>query len=316
MSMDARKADALLFPAAESSFDITEALREAVEGPLAAQKTVGEPEAFTRFIKGWARHLGALDVGIAVLQPEHIYSHIGRGTGVYGAPIDLQHRYAIAFTVEMSSQIMSQAPEAPVVMESARKYVDAAVIAISLANLCRRLGYPARGHIDGNYRLIAPLIARQAGLGEIGRMGILMTPRQGPRVRLGVVSSDLPLVADEPGKDDSMIDFCRICTKCAHNCPSQAIPFGDRQQIDGALRWKLDEIRCFQYWNVIGTDCGLCMAVCPYAHPDDALHNIVRGAIKRSGFSRRAALWLDDLFYGRKPTMREPPEWLYSAREQ
>ena len=46
--------------------------------------------------------------------------------------------------------------------------------------MIRRLGYPARAHIDGNYRVIAPLVARDAGLGEIGRMGLLMTPRSRP----------------------------------------------------------------------------------------------------------------------------------------
>ena len=51
---------------------------------------------------------------------------------------------------------------------------------VQLAAAIRDLGYPARAHIDGNYRVIAPLVARDAGLGEIGRMGLLMTPRWVP----------------------------------------------------------------------------------------------------------------------------------------
>ena len=47
----------------------------------------------------------------------------------------------------------------------------------------------ARAHIDGNYQVIAPLVARDAGLGTIGRMGLLMTPELGPRVRLAVVTT-------------------------------------------------------------------------------------------------------------------------------
>jgi len=49
-------------------------------------------------------------------------------------------------------------------------------------------------------------------------------------------------------------------------------------------------LQCFRYWNVIGTDCGRCMVVCPYSHPDNAAHNMVRRAIRRSGFARRMAL--------------------------
>jgi ferredoxin len=87
---------------------------------------------------------------------------------------------------------------------------------------------------------------------------------------------------------------------------------GDREEIDGALRWRIDSDTCFRYWNVIGTDCGKCMAVCPYSHPDNFAHNIVRWAIQQSSGARVAALWLDDLFYGRKPKARPAPDWIPS----
>lgn len=51
-------------------------------------------------------------------------------------------------------------------------------------------GFNSRAHIDGDYELICPLVARDAGLGEIGRMGLLMTPRLGPRVRIAVVTTE------------------------------------------------------------------------------------------------------------------------------
>ncbi|UCF26984.1 MAG: 4Fe-4S dicluster domain-containing protein, partial [Chloroflexota bacterium] len=145
--------------------------------------------------------------------------------------------------------------------------------------------------------------------GEIGRMGLLMTPRQGPRVRLGVVTTTLELLADERIPDRPVIDFCTICKKCAENCPSKSIPFEPRQDIDGVLRWQINPESCFLYWNVIGTDCGICMAVCPYSHPDTLPHNILRWGIARSGFVRRGALWMDDLFYGKQPGPRQPPKW-------
>ncbi|TFH32192.1 MAG: 4Fe-4S dicluster domain-containing protein [Anaerolineales bacterium] len=310
LSLTARKAEPITFAAAEASFDLTQAVREAVDGVVASEKTPAGAEELTNMIKGLAQHLGAHNVGVTELKPAHVYSHIGRGTGLYGDPIVLDHHYAIAFSVEMDYVMMGRAPEAPVVMESARKYVDAAMIAIQLANLCRRLGYPARAHIDGNYRVIAPLVARDAGLGEIGRMGILMTPRLGPRVRLGIVTTDLPLLLDEPLSDSTMIHFCEICEKCAVNCPSKAIPFGDQEGDKGQQRWKLNENKCFHYWNVIGTDCGLCMTVCPFSHPDQWAHNLVREVIRRSYLSHRAALWFDDQFYGRKPVLRPLPAWL------
>lgn len=310
LSPTTSKADPLAFASAEASFSLTGALREEVDGPAAPVRSKFAAAQMTPYIKSLARYYGAYAVGITELQPYHIYSHIGRGSGDYGAPITLDHRYAIAFTVEMDHAMMGLAPDAPVVMESARQYVEAAKIALQLGYLIRSLGYPARAHMDGNYRVIAPLVARDAGLGEIGRMGLLMTPELGPRVRLGVVTTNLPLIPDQRSDDTSVIDFCRICKKCAENCPSRSIPLGDREEIDGALRWRINSDSCFRYWNLIGTDCGLCMAVCPYSHPNNPAHNLVRWAVWHSGLARRAALWMDDVFYGRKPAPRPAPGWI------
>jgi ferredoxin len=310
LSPTAKKANPLAFASATASFSLTEAVREEVDGPVAPVRFKFTAAQMTSYIKGLARYYGAYTVGITELQPYHIYSHIGRGSGDYGAPITLDHHYAIAFTVEMDHTMMGPAPDATVVMESARQYVEAAKIALQLGYLIRSLGYTTRAHIDGNYRVIAPLVARDAGLGEIGRMGLLMTPELGPRVRLGVVTTDLPLIPDQRSDDTSVIDFCRLCKKCAETCPSQSIPLGDREEIDGALRWRIDPDSCFHYWNVIGTDCGLCMAVCPYSHPNNPVHNLVRWAVLHSGLARRIVLWMDDVFYGRKPMPRPAPGWI------
>jgi len=155
-------------------------------------------------------------------------------------------------------------------------------------------------------------VARDAGLGEIGRMGLLMTPDLGPRVRLGVVTTDLPLVADPAGYSAPMLDFCRICKKCADNCPVRAIPTGDREEIDGALRWRIDQEVCYRYWCLTGTDCARCMAICPYSYPDTPMHNMVRWATRHSGAARRGVIWLDRLFYGSAPKPKAVPPWLPS----
>jgi ferredoxin len=309
LSLKAAFADPFLFASPEASFALTGALRQAVDGPVSSVRYTLPVGDMTRYVKDLAVYYGALEVGIAGLEPCHVYSHVGRGSGVYGAPIPLEHPYAIAFTVEMDFQMIGANPAAPGVMESAKEYVEAARVAVQLAAAIRYWGYSARAHIDGDYRVIAPLVARDAGLGEIGRMGLLMTPRQGPRVRLGVVTTDLPLLADRKTRDGSVIDFCRVCKKCATNCPTKSIPLGDRQEIDGALRWRIDADACFRYWNVVGTDCGRCMTVCPYSRPDSLAHHLVRWGSARSGFFRRVAIRLDDVFYGAKPPQRPAPRW-------
>lgn len=183
-------------------------------------------------------------------------------------------------------------------------------MAVQVAEFIRSLGYPAKAHIDGRYQVVCPLIARDAGLGEIGRMGLLMTPELGPRVRIAVVTTDVPLLTDSRNRDESVLYFCAHCKKCADTCPSRAISFDDRQEIDGVSRWQISQEKCYTYWCEAGTDCGRCIKVCPYSHPDNFAHNLVRKSIRNSRLFARLAVKLDDFFYGKKPPPGELEKWM------
>ncbi len=310
LSPGSKFANPLQFASVEGSFFMTESLRDAVDGPVSKEIQTWNTKEMTWYVKNLACFYGAKDVGVTLLQPYHVYSHIGRGSGTYGEPLSVMHAYAIAFTVEMNYRLVGTGPHPPTSMETGKQYVESARVAVQLAGAIRAMGYPARAHIDGNYRVIAPLVARDAGLGEIGRMTLLMTPREGPRVRLGVVTTGLELIPDSRKPNQAVIDFCTICEKCARVCPSDSIPFGPRQEINDATRWKLNPDTCFRYWNVAGTDCARCMSVCPFSHPNNFSHNLIRWGIQHSGFFRRVALWMDDLFYGKKPKPRRGPKWV------
>ncbi len=308
LSPGALEADPVLFASADASFAGCSNLHAFVDGPVAKKKVPLSMEGLSGYVKKWALKLGAHSAGIAQLQDYHIYTTGGRHER-YGIPIKLNHSHAIAFTVEMDKDAIGQAPQAPTIMESAQQYLNAGVIATQIASCLRFLGYAARAHIDANYQVICPTIAKDAGLGEIGRMGILMTPRLGPRVRLGVVTTEAPLIADTPTDDNTVIDFCRRCKKCAEVCPSQAISYDDRKNESGVFRWTINHEKCFKYWCKTGTDCARCMAICPYSHPDTLLHTIVRYLVRHSSLFRRVATPLDNLFYGRKPRPRPLKEW-------
>lgn len=297
------------FASADASFETIEALRDEVDGIVNPKKTEVRPKEITSYIKNWVKKLGALDVGITKLQDYHIYTTGGRADR-YGKKYTRQHEFAIAFTVEMNKDMIASAPSGSIVMESGQQYLESGKIAIQLAKFIRNIGYEALAHIDGNYEVVCPLVARDAGLGEIGRMGLLMTPKLGPRVRIAVVTTNLPMNTDQPLHDYSMIDFCIQCKKCADSCPSQAISFEDMKEIDGVKRWQINQEGCFSLWCTLGTDCGRCVSVCPFSHPNNLMHNIVRAGIKNSSLFRNLALKLDDFIYGRKPQVAKPPEWM------
>ncbi len=308
--------DPITASAALSSFKTVAAFHKLLDDEeLPPNPQPFDPTEITKYIKRWLKDLGAVSVGVTELKDYHLYSTIGRGDK-YGDPVDLNHQYAIALTVEMDKYLLDRAPKGPTVMESAQQYLNSGTIAVQLAEFIRQLGYSTRAHIDGSYRVVCPLVARDAGLGEIGRMGLLITPELGPRVRLAVITTDLPLVTDARKQDPTVIDFCTKCKKCADVCPSNAISFDDREKIEGAMRWKIDSEACFTLWCKIGTDCARCMSVCPYSHPNTFLHNMVRFGLKRSGLFRTLALKLDDFFYGRKPMSLDVPDWIKNVGEK
>ncbi len=295
------------FASADASFETIAALRSFVEGTVAKERTPVVADNISRYVKNWSKKLGAVDCGITELQDYHIYSTGGRGER-YGRKFVKHHSFAIAFTVEMSHEMIQTAPAGTMVMESGQQYLESGRIALQVAQFIRNLGYEARAHIDGNYEVVCPLVARDAGLGEIGRMGLLMTPKHGPRVRIAVVTTNLPLITDRPLHDYSFIDACAQCKKCAEVCPSCAISFNDREVISGSLRWQINQESCFTFWTIVGTDCGRCISVCPYSHPDNGLHNLVRFGMHNSGVFRNVALKMDDAFYGRKPAPKPVPK--------
>jgi ferredoxin len=294
-----RKRNPWLFSLAAAEFDFLEAQTGKVDGGTRAVHVDLGPAKNTRAVKEVLKYLGAPVSGIARLNPLYIYSHVGRGPEPYGSEIALKHQYAITFALEMDLAMVAAAPGPPVIVETGRRYVEAARISLILADFIRRLGHPSRAHIAGsNYQAVLPPVAWEAGLGEIGRIGILITEAFGPRARLGLVTTDLPLIPEAP-RVLGIQDFCSRCSKCARNCPAQAIPPGEKEEENGVLKWVLDREKCYEFWRRSGTDCAVCLSVCPYSHANSPLHWTARRLASFSPAWQALLIKGDDLFFGR-----------------
>jgi len=308
------------FAASEANFEVIDHLGLLVETEPEANSPLqqGTPSEqnnptdsdrnYNTFIKHWMKRTGAHSVGFTPLKDFHLYSHKGRGSRS-GQRLELKHKNAIALTVEMDHDMMQAAPLGSSVMESSEQYLNSGVLALKLAAWIRQMGYEATAHIDGNYEVICPLVAVDAGLGVIGRMGLLMTPTVGPRVRISVVTTNMPLEASPAKPDRTTLQFCDLCKKCAINCPVGAIPDDSMKEVSGVKRWKICSEKCYHFWTTSGTDCGRCMSVCPYSHKDNAFHGFIRWSIKNNLLFRHLALKLDDVFYGKKPPVKSLPHW-------
>jgi len=270
------------------------------------------PEEGTNRVKGFVLHLGADLVGITEINRLWVYSRRGEifwdNWDDWGKEIDVSHRYAIVFAMEMSREMVWAAPHTASTVESGAIYAKGAFIATEIASFIANLGYPATANHLRHYDTLLVPLAIDAGLGELGRLGYLVTKEFGPRVRLGCVTTDLPLIPDSP-VDIGVEDFCRVCKKCALCCPSNSIPFDDPQEVNGTLRWNLNAETCFDYWGRIGTDCSLCMRVCPWSHPRTLPHRLITELVVKNKIARRIFSAMDDVFYGKKPKPSSAPKW-------
>jgi epoxyqueuosine reductase len=108
------------------------------------------------------------------------------------------------------------------------------------------------------------MAATSAGLGWIGKNGLLINPEYGPRLSLATVLTNAPLRPDVP------IEQCRCeeCVLCIEHCPSQAItgakwsrssPFGELVRLDKCRSHKTTKRKTEGKPN-----CGLCINICPY----------------------------------------------------
>jgi reductive dehalogenase len=263
------------------------------------------PEKNARIIKKAARFLGADDVGICYAHPNLIYSHQYDLLHMEHKPLELPEgcTHAIVMLVEMDYEATRYSPDAISGAATGLGYSDQAVLANLVAAFVRGLGFKAVP--SGNDTGPSIPLAIAAGLGELGRMGLLIHRKYGPRVRVCKVYTDMPLAHDSYAPF-GVAEFCRTCKKCAKKCPSQAISFGEptmegpsESNFSGVLKWYINPEKCFLFWCKNWMDCNNCVMACPFNKPPGRLHDLTRFFIKRMPVFNRSFVWMDDLLgYG------------------
>jgi len=239
---------------------------------------VRDPVEMTKKVKKAAKLYGASLVGVAAYNP--LWMQMNKRHDL--APLEMPDgvKYVVVGAIEMDELAIATSPEAPAGAATGTGYSRMAFVSATLAEFIRNLGYTAIP-AGNNVGLSVP-IAIDAGLGQLGRHGLLITPEFGTRVRLLKVFTDLPLVPDKP-IDFGVTQFCRGCKMCAEACEVDAISFKDepdwepatRSSSPGAMKWYMDAEKCFEYWCDNGMDCSTCISVCPYtkgrpeAHSDE-----------------------------------------------
>ncbi|WP_170413546.1 2Fe-2S iron-sulfur cluster-binding protein [Ruegeria arenilitoris] len=214
-------------------------------------------------IKAASYFLSADAVGLSRCPEWSWYSH-----DAAGEEINPPHDQAISMIIDQGRETMegSSGDDWIAVSQSMRAYLRFSLLGGVIAQQIRNLGYKAKAHTVMDGEVLQPPLLLLSGLGEVSRIGeVILNPYLGPRLKSGVVTTDMPISHDKP-IDFGLQSFCEACNKCARECPSGAITAGPKLMFNGYEIWKSDSQKCATYR--IGTSggamCGRCMKTCPW----------------------------------------------------
>ncbi|MGB5104577.1 MAG: tRNA epoxyqueuosine(34) reductase QueG [Steroidobacteraceae bacterium] len=250
-----------------------------------------DPAALAAQVKDWGRELGFQRVGIAAVDlPEderrlEEWLAAGRHGGMaymarHGTKRTRPHEL-VPGTVRVISARMDYLPPglAPedVLSDPARGYVSRYAVGRDyhklvrqrLARLADRLAAAvgSRGYraFTDSAPVLEKALARDAGLGWIGKHTNLLDRHDGSWFFLGEVFTDVPLPVDEP-----VTSHCGSCTACIDVCPTRAIvaPYQlDARRCISYLTIELDGPIPEEFRSAIGNriyGCDDCQLVCPW----------------------------------------------------
>jgi epoxyqueuosine reductase len=262
----------------------------------------GTPEENSEMITAALRSFGAATVGFVELDENTeklIYAIDPDGKEVVFSDqsepeetetqrlIPRDARWVITWTVQMSTETMSRCPTPLGASTTAWTYAVNRAIQGRIQSFLKGIGYYGLGEAQTNALGIAPAFGVMAGLGELSRLNRLITPEYGPMVRVFKLVTNLPVAPTKP-IDAGIMNFCRACKTCATYCPSGSLSTASEPSYEtqgewsrgGVKTWYENSLTCRNYWAEVGTNCGICFAVCPFSVKDRALiHNMVKGVV-------------------------------------
>jgi epoxyqueuosine reductase len=243
-------------------------------------------------IKRWARELGFADVGIAGTDLGHDEAYLERwlADGHHGEmdymarhgtrrsrPAELEPGTLRVVSVRMDYIPPGTSNAWDVIHDGEKAYVARyalgrdyhKVMRNRLQKLAAKIGerigdFGYRAYVD-SAPVLEKALARNAGLGWIGKHTVLINKRAGSYFFLGELYTDLPLPVDEPASA-----HCGSCRRCIDICPTQAI----------VAPYRLDARKCISYLTIelkgsipeelrepIGNrvfGCDDCQLICPW----------------------------------------------------
>ncbi len=217
-------------------------------------KTDTTPQFWKEFEQE-AKKLGADLIGYTPVQEKYIF----KGMKVYG-------KNAIVMAMELMWDAIKTAPGYQCGMEAFRVYKALGDVVLPMTDWLKERGYKAEAHHPFGGKLLYPVHAVAAGLGVVGRLGLVLTPEFGPRQRFAMITTDADLPKGTVARDLSkVIPACDKCSACVQNCLA-ALPKPTERVSGSGVTTRIDRDAC-EDQLVNHNYCSKCLKVCPPGRP-------------------------------------------------
>jgi epoxyqueuosine reductase len=221
--------------------------------PAERVRPAPSPEVLTSMVKAVGLKAGLSAIGITEYDPKYRFSDYAERDE------EATHARVVVCVLEENYAGMQSTPSIRHDNSTLHCISDLMKMQRKIGRVLNQSGYRCHIHDYEGGAVTVPY-AVQAGLGQLGLNGVLLTPAAGPRVRLAIISTDAPLVIDRP-VDYGIPRICDNCRVCVRNCPARALS-ARRRSFRGVEKAKVNAQRCLP---VVASahGCGICLKVCP-----------------------------------------------------
>jgi len=168
--------------------------------------------------------------------------------------------------MEMLWNEIKTAPSIYCSIEAFRVYYKLGEITIQLTEYLKELGYKSEAHHPFGGKFLFPPHAIAAGLGIMGRNGLVITPEFGPRQRWAVISTDADIPNLKKNDLKALEDYCKECGACVRGCKGGAAYENPIYHEDSPVITHIDRSKCIE--SLINNNyCSYCLKVCPQGIP-------------------------------------------------
>lgn len=208
----------------------------------------------TREVKDLAHQLGFGLIGVAPFDRKYVFQE-------YLKQVHFRQIVVMARELEYDATQTYPSVEAEVAFYG--KLYEAGKAAYELAEYILAQGYRVQFVHPAGFDLamvLSQAYAIEAGLGQLGANGQLLTPLFGSRCTLLSITTDAPLTRDYP-VDYGINVICEKCQVCVQRCPGRALP-KVRVNWRGILKYKTITERCIPMVSRYD-GCSVCLRTCP-----------------------------------------------------